>query len=306
MVRRTRIESPQRDDRVPLHYRRRRVPQKADLRLQRLKKLLGRIRERGLLWTWLWYSRWFVARLIRRIDYLAIAIEKRRFITGDATVSSLYHTVDENRRIWNTYDWSRRGEEWTDAAKEYRGLDPSAWKHSLIEGVMRKYVRSGSTTLEIGPGAGRWTEHLVSFVGTLHLADISEKCLSLCQQRFRGNQNIQYHLIQRDGLSFVPPNSIDCVWSYDVFVHIAPTDIEGYVRDLARVMRPGGVAVIHHSGSYRTAELAESSFRSHMNAPLFAHLVREYGLEMIDQDTSLPHKPGDVISVFRKPSLSGS
>ncbi len=267
-----------------------------------LQPLIARARARGIVWTALWYGRWALAHALRRIDLLAIGVEKRRLITGDGTVSSLHHTLEENRRIWNTYDWSGGGEEWTQAVKEYRGLDPAAWKQTLIDRVMKRWIRPGATTLEIGPGAGRWTEHLVGIAGVLHVADISEKCLAVCRERFGGRDGIRFHLIRDDGLSFLDPESIDCVWSYDVFVHITPNDVERYVGDFRRILRPGGVAVIHHSGRYRTAEEAEMSYRSHLDAALFARMLARHGLEIVEQDTSLPHKPGDVITVFRKPA----
>lgn len=212
-----------------------------------LRRLASRLRERGLVWTALWYARWGLAHALRRVDRLAIGVEKRRRITGEGTVSSLYHTLEENRRIWNAYDWSEGGEEWTRAAQEYRGLDPAEWKRALIDGMMAKYIRRGSTTLEIGPGAGRWTEHLIGIAAALHVADISEKCLAVCRDRFRGRDHIRFHLIRDDGLSFLEPDSI-------------------------------------------------------LDAALFGRMLERHGLEIIEQDTSLPHKPGDVITVLRKPA----
>ncbi len=64
------------------------------------------------------------------------------------------HTVNENKRIWNRYDWSiGAGEEWTRHAQTYKGLDPNTWKTSLINKMMLKYIKNGSTILEVG---GRW------------------------------------------------------------------------------------------------------------------------------------------------------
>jgi cyclopropane fatty-acyl-phospholipid synthase-like methyltransferase len=210
------------------------------------------------------------------------------------------HTINENRRLWDNYNWSQSGEEWTYHAKLYKGLDPEAWKHSLIKEVMLKYIRRGSTILEIGPGAGRWTETLVTLADTLILADISKKCLDLCKERFKNYNNIQYRLTGGQ-LDFIQENSIDYIWSYDVFVHINPTDIRTYLRDIQRILKPQGYGIIHHSGQYDNNKTREKGFRSYMAPELFASWVADNGMEMVEQNSKLVHIPGDVLSVFSKP-----
>ena len=40
--------------------------------------------------------------------------------------------------------------------------------------------------------------------------------------------------------------------------------------------------------------------RSYMDARFFKHFVEKYGLTVVEQNTVLPHLPGDVITVFTK------
>jgi ubiquinone/menaquinone biosynthesis C-methylase UbiE len=211
------------------------------------------------------------------------------------------HTIAENMHRWDNYDWSNRGEEWTAEVKMCKGLDPNQWKQLLINDMMLKYFKRGSTILEIGPGAGRWTEKLLLLAKKLILVDISQKCLDICQERFRTYSNIDYFLVERR-LDFIDSASIDYIWSYDVFVHINPSDIEQYIRDFYRILRPGGCAIIHHTGQYPSDHLTRRiSFRSYMNGDLFAHLITRYGMVLIEQNDTLPHVPYDLISVFTKP-----
>jgi SAM-dependent methyltransferase len=73
--------------------------------------------------------------------------------------------------------------------------------------------------------------------------------------------------------------SIDAVWSFDVFVHVAPLDQAGYLTEIARVLRPGGIAAIHHAdGRNRGALPSRLGWRSPMSAGLFAALAEERGL----------------------------
>ena len=101
----------------------------------------------------------------------------------------------------------------------------------------------------------------------------------------------------------IPDESIDFIWSFDVFVHIAPDDQRGYMRDFARVMSPGAKAVIHHAGQGGR----NANQRSSMTSDLFAHLVTEHGLRLIEQfdrwgDNGRFGLPvaGDVVSIFER------
>jgi len=209
--------------------------------------------------------------------------------------------TEENRKVWSNYDWSQFGEEWSLDAKRYRGLDPNRWKTLLVNKMMLKYIKKGSTVLEIGPGAGRWTEVLIPICSRLLIADILEKCLLICKERFKAYSNIEYYHIEGGRLDFIPDDTVDYIWSYDVFVHINPTDTERYIIDFKRILKPGGFAIIHHSDTYLSEVDAKNSFRSYMDGKFFTHLVEKHGMRLVEQNTSVPHKPGDLISVFMRP-----
>ena len=267
----------------------------------RLRKLRNFLADRGFLWTSLYAARHFFIRIVQFLDKRLIRIEKARLLGGkESTITSLYHTREENRRIWDNYDWSRLGEEWTLDVRRFRGLDPEQWKASLINQMMLKYIKQGSTVLEIGPGGGRWTPALLQISSRLLLADISSKVLDICKERFKEYPNVEYYLIEDGRLDRLPRDSIDSVWTYDVFVHINPHDTEQYIRDLRNILKPGGIAIVHHPGTYPSDEDARKDFRSHVDGKFFAHLVQKYNMKLLEQDASLPHKPGDLISVFAK------
>lgn len=211
------------------------------------------------------------------------------------------HSIQENRVIWDNYDWSRAGEEWTEHVRMYRRIDPEKWKSILVKEMILKYIKTGSSILEIGPGAGRWTEILSGLAGRLVLADISKTCIDICKERFKTNNNIEFNLIEND-LDFLTDRSIDAIWSYDVFVHINPSDIDAYLEEFQRILKHGSYGIIHHAGSYSSEkEARHKGFRSYMNGDLFAELVTKHGMKMVEQNAKIPHYPGDLISVFTLP-----
>ncbi len=198
--------------------------------------------------------------------------EQRRVELGPAHRRWRGNSASENRARWDGWDWSAAGEEWT-ASPE--------WKQALIDDVLVSHIPGGSAVLEIGPGGGRWTEALLARASRLVVVDVSERPLELCRRRFAGAQNIEYLLCGGSDLAPVADESIDAVWSFDVFVHVAPADQASYLGEIARVLKPGGVAVVHHAdGRNRGLQPSRRGWRAPMSRELFAALAQERGLRV--------------------------
>ncbi len=53
------------------------------------------------------------------------------------------NTVKNNLKAWSEWNWSKKGEEWSNTPE---------WKESLITHVLIPNIPMGSRVLEIGPG----------------------------------------------------------------------------------------------------------------------------------------------------------
>lgn len=238
------------------------------------------------------------ARGSEAIEAALLKIEGQRGVLGPAHRAYTGHSASENRDVWSGWDWSHRGEEWNDAD------EPEQWKASLIEEVLMPHLEGARAVLEIGPGGGRWSEVLQSGAERLVLVDVTNHTLELCRERLGTADNVEYVLTDGATLPGIESASIDFVWSFDVFVHIAPVDIDSYLGEIARVLRPACPAVIHHSGR---VELGPPGWRSPMTALLFARLARKRGLEVTRQFDSWSNgrfgvrTNNDVITVLRSP-----
>jgi ubiquinone/menaquinone biosynthesis C-methylase UbiE len=114
--------------------------------------------------------------------------------------------------------------------------------------------------------------------------DVSEGPLELCRERFAGDERIRCVLSSGSDLPGVEDGSIDAVWSFDVFVHVAPADQAAYLQEIARVLVPGGLAVIHHADGRNRGQLpSRAGWRSPMSRGLFAALAAERGLRVESQ-----------------------
>jgi SAM-dependent methyltransferase len=216
-----------------------------------------------------------VARIKHRLGDLLLEIEGAVGILGPAHRRWRDNSTEQNRRRWNEWNWSSRGEEWTESDE---------WKSGLVEEVMLPNIPPGGTVLEIGPGAGRWSVVLAPRSEQLIVVDVAEKALEAVRARLAEADNLRCLISDGASLSGVEDDSVDAVWSFDVFVHIAPRDQAAYLTEIARVLRPGGVAAIHHAdGRNRGAAPSRAGWRAPMTTRLFAALARRRGLEVRQQ-----------------------
>lgn len=103
--------------------------------------------------------------------------------------------------------------------------------------------------LEIAPGFGRWTAFLKDVGQQLTAVDLSESCIAHCRERFKDVPQVR--CIRNDGksLDMVPDGSVDFVFSFDSLVHAELDALDPYLAQLARKLKPDGVAFLHHSNA---------------------------------------------------------
>jgi SAM-dependent methyltransferase len=157
-----------------------------------------------------------------------------------------------------------------------------------------------TVTLDLGCGYGRHAERVVTRADKLILMDIFEKNLTACEERLRGHDNVSY--IQGNGYTFAPIEdaSITAIYCYDAMVHFSPDIVESYVLDAARILKPKGMILLHHS-NYDTQGNDQHyglnpHARNHMTYELFSAFAANAGLEIVE---SAAIDWGDAVSVDR-------
>jgi ubiquinone/menaquinone biosynthesis C-methylase UbiE len=178
-------------------------------------------------------------------------------------------SIDENKQIWDTaYDWSRSGDEWSGCW----GSPRAQWEGCLLP---RIFPFLGGRILEIGPGRGRWTQFVQAHCESLIGIDLAPSCVEQCKQRFKDYANLDFKVNDGLMLPMVDDASIDFAFSFDSLVHAESDAVSSYVSELARVLKPCGVAFIHHSnlGAFRPlwwnklkSRMSRMSFDRHARA----------------------------------------
>ena len=255
---------------------------------RKLKLAWLALRENGVWWSFLLLTYYATSTLADGAFAAMDRLRRTRNIPG-------LNSATLNKEIWEAWNWNSGGDEWSQSEQ---------WKESLITCVLRRLVPENSRILEIGPGAGRWTEFLLQRARTYVGVDISSTCIAHCRSRFDGDSRARFAVGSGRDLAEVADCSIDAIWSFDVFVHINLAEVESYAQEFVRVLREGGIAVIHHGA----VGGASGGWRSNLTAAALQDILRRRELRIeesithwVDGATAHQLAYGDLITVIRKP-----
>jgi len=202
--------------------------------------------------------------------------------------------IKDNIIWWNKdYDWSRRGEEWSDPW----GNSAAEWTNLIYPRISR-FLSTGKI-LEIGPGNGRWTNFLKNYAGKLFGVDLSKKCINYCKKRFKSNNNLKFYLNDGLNLSMIKDNSIDFVFSFDSLVHADLYILKSYLNEINHILKIGGVAFIHHSNLLdckKGASLKKHARALDVDYKLVKKHAEDIGLQCVIQELVNWRNPKDFLT----------
>ena len=154
--------------------------------------------------------------------------------------------------------WDERAKEnalyFVDTGVGYDDPDVEAFWRRGVEVVDQMLTLAGLTitredaVLDIGCGVGRLTRALAAQAGRVYGLDVSEEMLRRAREHNRELPDVEWvHGNGRD-LAAIADESVDGCFSHVVFQHIPDPEITlSYVRDMGRVLRPGGWALFQVS-----------------------------------------------------------
>ena len=152
----------------------------------------------------------------------------------------------EQSRPWDhTFqDWAQKGRD--------RGVDPNdigdqEWEDPLpsLERLYFPHIGPDSVVLELGPGSGRISRHLIGRCREMILADYSPAVCQWLSTYLAGKGKFRIHLLDRPDLPMVADSSVDFFCAFGVFEHIGLDDLRWYLEEMRRVLVSGGTAVFN-------------------------------------------------------------
>jgi SAM-dependent methyltransferase len=211
-----------------------------------------------------------------------------------------YYNIEE-QRLWNlNSNWTIDGHEWS---KSF-GTTEELWNNEIFDKI--KEFR-GKKILEIAPGFGRITQFLSILAGELIIVDLNPLCIEKTRAKLK-HHVLAYFVNDGKSIPKVRDNSQDLVFSFDSFVHMHANVTEEYVKEIYRVLKPGGHAFIHHSWLYGGSDESTNNVagRANMSPEQFKIFVENNNMEIVSQNI-IQFEPlnswngTDCISMFRKP-----
>jgi SAM-dependent methyltransferase len=102
-------------------------------------------------------------------------------------------------------------------------------------------IGPGDHVVEIGCGIGRMTRAIAERAASVLAIDVSPEMIARAERALGDLGNVRFLVGNGYDLSGVDDQSADVVYSFIVFQHIPDPEITcGYIRDIGRVLRPGG------------------------------------------------------------------
>jgi SAM-dependent methyltransferase len=114
------------------------------------------------------------------------------------------------------------------------------------------FSSQGKTMLELGCGAGRMTSSFAGRFGNVIAFDVSAEMLHRARKLLSEASNITWVRGNGVDLSGAEDGSVDFVFSYLVLQHLpAEGLVRSYIREMFRVLRPGGLCLFQWNGMER-------------------------------------------------------
>jgi SAM-dependent methyltransferase len=158
----------------------------------------------------------------------------------------------EVRDAWNTFGetdpmWAvltepgREGGKWDPEEFFATGRREIAGVMALLDEVGGPQERGAA--LDFGCGVGRLSQALAEHFESVTGVDIAPSMIAAAE-RHNTRSNCRFVLNERPDLAVVPDASVDFVYTTIVLQHMPPAAALGYVAEFARVLKPGGMAVL--------------------------------------------------------------
>jgi len=207
------------------------------------------------------------------------------------------HNSEMINRIGKTKNWFHLD-------NQYKDKNPVV-NESTKRSVRTKIFQFGRinmyNSLEIGPGTGMFSMdfrgwRLNFFLDVLHSVenDIRKKFPS------RHQKYLKFYTTDKTDCSQIPSNSCNFVFSWDTFVFFTQDHIRQYLKDIKRVLIPGGYVMIHYCDCHFDFDLtqAKRGYWNYNTKTMMHDIIESQGYEVIELNQFCP---GANYAIFKNP-----
>ena len=223
-------------------------------------------------------------------------------------LKDLAHAVDINNqdqidRLDKTKDWFAKDLEWREARKEQLY---SQLLFKNIESKIGQFAKTGAqsvlyNSLEIGPGYGKFSRLFLPWRLNFYV-DVLPQCHDKIKALFKPQQHklIKFYTTDKTACPDIPDNSCNFVFSWDTFPFFTQEHIGQYLKDIHRIILPGGYVFIHYANCEYDYDLHEAKrgYWNYNTKSAMTQMIKDNGYDVIEMDQ---FKSGANYAIFQKP-----
>jgi len=143
-----------------------------------------------------------------------------------------------------------------------------------------------TAVVELACGHGRHTAQILSQAGSITLVDINESNIAACRQRFADQSHLRFLCNTGNNLPGIADGSQTALFCYDAMVHFELLDVLDYLREIRRVLVPGGRALLHVSNNRENPQgnyQDNRHWRNFGGVDTICHFASRVGMSVLSQ-----------------------
>jgi SAM-dependent methyltransferase len=140
-----------------------------------------------------------------------------------------------------------------------------------------------TSVIDFACGHGRHTAQFLDRAGCVTLIDANATNIDACRKRFVRSSNVRREVNVGTQLPCAS-KSYSAFFSYDALVHFEATDLIALLSEIARVLKPGGRALLHYSNYQHNPTGTYSDnphWRNFFSEPMMLHFASRVGLHSL-------------------------
>mgnify|MGYP001944535743 CR=1 FL=1 len=161
-----------------------------------------------------------------------------------------HRAVSGLKSQWSAYPAKWRKHEYLNLGSETLGEEWGGPEFAslIVDELVADYLTPDTDVVELGCGGGKFSQRIAPRVKSLTCCDISPQMIDQTKRELadRGvDENVSFEVLNGIDFTGLESNSADFIFSYDVQLHLQPQNVFSYLVDAVRVLRPGGVFMLH-------------------------------------------------------------
>ena len=215
--------------------------------------------------------------------------------------------LEEDAKFWDSdlakNSWFRRSPAWHVIYIDtlYR-CEPTALEFAIH--LLRSHSDHRYSCLYLGSGKGVWKRELATF-SPIVCADINPQLFEYVKEGYADlffqSDRMRFVTVKMRQLQGMADSSVEFVFSWETFPLLNPEEIAAMLKEIDRVLKPGGRALINFADAFNSEDHAwiEQKHWAYMDRWKFIDLIRGQGF--VPLKITVDQAPRSTCMLFQKP-----